>query len=752
MLLKQIIADAANWPRLRTRLSRLTRLIHFRVNVLIRRFLTKGKSSLVNRLLGLLLMGTTIICLVAVIGLWWTSSRLIEDSLHTQALQWIADIDELGVPLYISRGKVNLSVVASRLKNFPEISFVRYYDASGAKILREYVRRSDQVIPKLTGTQLEELERLAGTDESYLFDSRALNGAYFRIISPVRIKSIRSDGLLNFDLARHRPENVKVVGYIDLGIDRSFHQARLARTIGLGSSITGVIFLIALFGGRRLIKKALAPLMDLQTPLARLAKGEIGVSVATRGDKEIVAIGNALNVTIGALKERDEILRKLAEHDSLTGLFNRNYFSGLLKNEILRVARDGVSSALLFIDLDRFKYVNDMLGHGVGDILLVRVADLIKGRMRENDAVSRFGGDEFTVMARNVSKQGAIDVARVINEITSDFHFVEQGQTFNVSCSVGVAMITADCAGPEEIFSQADAACYEAKSCGRNCYHIYEPDQKEVTKTITDVDRSQLIKQALKTNGFRLVYQPIVSVSGGQKEYYEVLLRLPTKEGDVFLPGAFLPMAERFGLLAAIDRWVIMQALQALMGFRGTGRDITFAINLSGQTFTDPSLAELIKDLLHRYDIPPAAVIFEITEQVAVRYLDKTRSLMQDLIGMGCRFALDDFGVGFSSFNYLKRLPVSFIKIDGCFVENLTSQAVDQAMVKSIVQIAKALNIETVAEFVQDSAAVNLLRDYGVDYLQGYFIGKPSDVLTPHTKKTIITHTDQDATRPERKL
>jgi diguanylate cyclase (GGDEF)-like protein len=505
--------------------------------------------------------------------------------------------------------------------------------------------------------------------------------------------------------------------------------------------------------GRRLIKKALAPLMDLQTPLARLAKGEIDVSVATRGDKEIAAIGDALNVTISALKQRDETLRKLAEHDSLTGLFNRNYFSHLIKKEILRVARDGASSALLFIDLDRFKDVNDMLGHGAGDRLLMQVADLIKARMRENDIVSRFGGDEFTVMARNVSKQGAIEVARAINEITGDFHFVEQGQSFNVSCSIGIAMITADCAGTEEIFSQADAACYEAKSRGRNCCHIYEPDQQEVRKTTTDVDRSQLVKQALRTNGFRLVYQPIMSVNGGQKEYYEVLLRLPTKEGDVFLPGAFLPVAERFGLLAAIDRWVIMQALKALMGFRRTGRDITFAINLSGQTFTDPSVAQLIKDLLHHYDIPPAAVIFEITEQVAIRYLDKTRSLMQDLVALGCRFALDDFGVGFSSFNYLKRLPVSFIKIDGCFIENLPAEAVDQAVVKSITQIAKTLNIRIVAEFVQDNATVNLLKSYGVDYLQGYFIGKPSEVLTPpHTKQPAIRHIGQGPTRSGRKL
>jgi len=701
-------------------------------------FAGKASRSLVSRLLILLLAGTVIMYAIGIIGLWLTSSRLIESGLQKQALQWIAEIGDLGLPLHISKDKVALSI-ENRIRNFPEISFVRNYDASGKRVLGQYGWLPDKVAAGLNPRQLKKLAGVAATDQPHLFDS-AFNGTYVRVISPIRIKSIRSDGLLDFDFNKDQAESVKVIGYIDLWIDMSSHKQQLAKSIAAGSLITAMVFLIVLALGHRLIKRALAPLMDLQTPLARLATGEINVSVATGGDKEIVAISDALNVTISALKQRDERLRKLAEYDSLTGLFNRSYFSQVLEAEIRNVANTGRSSALLFIDLDRFKYVNDMLGHATGDRLLIQVAALMQARMRENDIVSRFGGDEFTVVARGVSPRGAIEVAQSINEIMRDFHFIDQEQSVNVSCSIGIAMITENCVSAEEILSQADIACYDAKSRGRNRYHVYELDQQEIRGMTTDVGWSELIKQSLKEDGFRLVYQPIVSLAGGKQEYYEALLRMPAKDGGVVSPAVFLPAAERFGLLADIDRWMITRAIKALAKFRSEGRDLTFSINLSGQAFEDPAIAELIKDSLRLYRLPPSAVIFEITEQIAVRYIEKARHLIQGLIDLGCRFALDDFGVGFSSFNYLKRLPVSLIKIDGCFVENMATEPIDRAMVKSITQIAHALGKQVVAEFVQNDVTLDLLKDYGVDYVQGYHTGMPSETLCPPVFNSFLSH------------
>lgn len=696
--------------------------------------------SLVTRLLLLLLSGTAIIYCIGIVGLWWTSSRLMEDSLQRQALQWIAEMDELGPGLYGGAPKKDAVFIESRIKNFPEISFVRYFDHSGRTVLRQY-GGLQKPVPGITAAQRSALAQRQA-DRPYLFDRSVpvddslLGGTYVRVITPVRVSSLRADGLLDLDL-RAPEEESKIIGYIDLGINPNLHRDSLARSIAFGGLLTAGIFMVALLIGRRLIKRALAPLTDLQRPLARLARGEIDVSVNAHGDAEIVAIGDALNATIGALKQRDATLRRLAQHDGLTGLINRRHFVELLDAEIVALKETGGSSALLFVDLDRFKYVNDVLGHAGGDKLLVEVAQLIRNRMRTADVVARFGGDEFTVLVREVTRAGALEVARLIREMLRDYYFVSEQQTFNVYCSIGVAMIGPQCSGAEEALLHADTACYDAKLGGRNRFQIYEPRTQGMRGSMREISWSEAIKHALKDNGFRLVYQPIQALGEGQGEFYEVLLRMPDESGVDVSPAAFLPVAERFGLLADLDRWVVTHALAALAQFRARGRDITFSINLSGQSFEDPALVRLIKDQLRAHAIPPRAVVFEITEQTAVRYMDKAKRLMQTLIDAGCRFSLDDFGVGFSSFGYLKHLPVSFVKIDGSFVENMAADAVDQAMVRAIAQIARALGKEVIAEFVQDDATIELLRRFKIDYVQGHHVGMPLPHLPPATPRAL---------------
>ncbi|MCK7580113.1 MAG: GGDEF domain-containing phosphodiesterase [Chromatiales bacterium] len=237
--------------------------------------------------------------------------------------------------------------------------------------------------------------------------------------------------------------------------------------------------------------------------------------------------------------------------------------------------------------------------------------------------------------------------------------------------SIGIAVIDGRVSSNEETLAQADMACYAAKTRGRNRFHVYQPGEEERTRMTSDIGWSQRVKQAIRDNRFRLVYQPIEGIRAGTVEHYEVLLRLPSDSGEVVMPGVFLPVAQRFGLLAEIDRWVIRRALQTLAEFRAEGRNICFSINLSAQGLEDASLLELVGEMLVRHGLPPESVVFEITEQTAVRYLDHAQHVLQGLVALGCRLALDDFGKGFSSLSYLKHLPVEFIKIDGAFVCNL---------------------------------------------------------------------------------
>lgn len=703
-----------------------------------------GDRSLVSRLLALQMLGAIIIYLIVNIGLWWTSSRLIEDNLEKQAVRWLAELDELGTPLYASRGGRQLANIDKRIKHFPEIAFIRYYDASGTKVLGEAGDVQGSKIPLLKPEQVAKLAQPApGTEKNYLVDRSLLSGAYLRFITPIRVKSIRSDGLLNFSLENEKEENEKIVGYIDLSIDSGYYKEQLVRSMASGSLIIAALLLLALFFGNRVIRRALAPLTELQIPLARLARGEIDVNVKRAKDREIAVIGDALNTTIRALKDRDETLRKMAESDPLTGLVNRSYFLRELEKEIEHTSHDAVESAVFFIDLDQFKYINDTLGHAAGDKLLIRVAELLKSRVRDKDVVSRFGGDEFTVLARSVSREGAVDMANSFNQIMRDMRLLESDKVFSVNCSIGIAMIRPGQHTAAEILSHADMACFAAKSHGRNRYQLYEESGESKKEMAMDIGWFQHIKQIIEQDRFRLVYQPIVDVVNPGKECYEVLLRMPGPNGDLVLPSIFLPVAQRFGLMADIDRWVIVHALKALAEFRAAGREIILSINLSGQSLEDTSILQLIRDQLERNRVPPASVIFEITEQTAMRYLDKAQRLIQGLVDIGCRFALDDFGTGFSSFSYLKHLPVDFIKIDGSFVKNMARNSIDETMVLAIIQIARSLGKMTVAEFVGDEKTIAMLKASGVDYMQGFYVGMPSERLPVNLR--VLSDTKKNA-------
>jgi len=379
-------------------------------------FSRRKNSSLVNRIIWLLLGWSIIVYFLGVAGLWWSSSKVIEDNFSQQASDWVGKLDEMGTPLYAANDEFLFQAIEEHIRRFPEISYLRYYEADKNAVIAQYLsdKLDDKAVPELSPAIIESL-RLSIDSEQPVFIHTAKQGlSLVQVAAPIVTRSIRSDGMLDFDLDKGSSENYKIIGYLELGLDFSHYRNRLIENIFFGSVGVAILFFIAAILGRSLIKRSLRPLTDMRKPLNQLAKGEIDVHVEGEGDEEIVAIANALNTTIDALKSRDEELRQLANYDALTGLLNKHNFNIQLKQEIQRTLTDDDSSALLFIDLDQFKHVNDNLGHAAGDRLLKQVADLLKNRIRTDDVISRFGGDEFTIIAKSIAETDARTIAESI--------------------------------------------------------------------------------------------------------------------------------------------------------------------------------------------------------------------------------------------------------------------------------------------------------------------------------------------------
>lgn len=435
--------------------------------------------------------------------------------------------------------------------------------------------------------------------------------------------------------------------------------------------------------------------------------------------------GTARDIT--SKKAYENELTYQAQHDSLTGIYNRKYFQQELERVVSRVARSAADCAVFYMDLDQFKYVNDTVGHGAGDKLLLETTELLRSHIREGDLLARFGGDEFTVLLYNLDREEACTVAEGIRKLFENYQFLDSGKSFNVTLTLGIACITNQTKSADEVLSQADIACNIAKSNGRNRVHIAEPGNNEKDGLANDMGWATRVRDAFENDNFSLLYQPIISVASGSINDYEVLLRMHRENGDVILPGGFMPAAERFGLVHNVDRWVVTNALTHLDSLTTQfNSDLRFAINLSGRAFEDKQLLPLIQGLIDDSQLSPSQLTFEITETAAIANLKDASKFISKLKDLGCEFALDDFGSGFCSFSYLKKLPVDKLKIDGSFVKNMAETQVDQAMVQSMNQIAQALGKKTIAEFVENNETLQLLKSYGVDFAQGNYLGIPT--------------------------
>jgi len=417
-------------------------------------------------------------------------------------------------------------------------------------------------------------------------------------------------------------------------------------------------------------------------------------------------------------KHAEEQLTYLASHDMVTGLRNRHYFT----NRLASFIGDGGDGAVLYIDLDNFKVINDTLGHATGDRALAEIARIVQSKMNRPCEMSRLGGDEFSMILPKADQDEAEKVAKHTLELISKITFAEGGETFWMGASIGIAMYDGASA-TNEVISQADMAGYAAKRKGGGHYEVFRP--KEMKGMRQDYGLTAKLNHAIANGKLELWFQPIVDLKTRKTEYYEALVRLRDENNEIIMPGVFLPIAERTGIIYHMDRYVIKLSAAYLK----SNPDLKLSINLSAQSIEFPDLFSYIQDTFSQAGVKPSRAVFELTETMIASDLAQARTFVEQLQREGFLFALDDFGSGSSSLKYLRNLPANVVKIDGVFIRDLAKDIINQTMVRSINEMSHLLNMRTVAEFIEDEEIVKKLIEIGVDHGQGYFFSKPRSAI-----------------------
>ncbi|MGE0387792.1 MAG: amino acid permease [Gammaproteobacteria bacterium] len=525
--------------------------------------------------------------------------------------------------------------------------------------------------------------------------------------------------------------------------------AILSITVGL--VLPGMIAHSAVAVADAATRIARGTIADFSAAMRALGRGDldavfarpdfIPIKVYSRDEMGAMAVSfNALQEEIGrAVESLDGARRELAHqarHDSLTGLVNRREFERRLDLCWQRDPSATGDHAVLFMDLDQFKVVNDTCGHVAGDEMLRQIGSVLRTVVRTQDVLARLGGDEFAVLLVGCGVGEAQTIAERFIRAIQDFSFLWQSHVFRVSVSVGLVAFSSGTMRPLDVLRAADQACYLAKDRGRNRLHVYQPSDAEARGRLDEVTWVGELHKALDEGRFCLYAQDILPVapeSGRHGAHREILLRILAEDGRVVEPMAFIPSAERYGLMGRIDRWVISTAFAHLVTRLRDDPDAAgsvWAINLSGASIGEPAMLDFIRGAFHDHGLPAAAICFEITETVAIANLADAGHFVKSLKELGCRFALDDFGSGMSSFAYLKYLPVDYLKVDGAFVRDIASDPIDRAMVEAINRVGHVMGIETIAEFVDREPTLEVLREIGVDHAQGYALAEP-ELLVP---------------------
>jgi diguanylate cyclase (GGDEF)-like protein len=517
----------------------------------------------------------------------------------------------------------------------------------------------------------------------------------------------------------------------------------------LGNTIHDEMSSTPAAAGRAAARKEQIDLIDRRlAPLANAFSENLGEG--SRFIKSVLTVANLLTVISlvflivwyarKVLKQRllfetteREFVTRLswqASHDALTGLVNRREFEVRLGRALDRLSHQPSEHSLMFLDLDQFKVVNDTCGHAAGDQLLKQTSALLQENLGTAGLLARLGGDEFGVLLQDCDARSAVATAERLRLAVQELRFVWNGCPFSISVSIGLVHV-AEADAIEATLRVADMACYMAKEKGRNRVQVYHPSDSELVQRVGEMAWVQKIRNGMDEGRFCLFGQEIRSLGRDEpdRSRIELLLRLRDEDGNLIQPGSFMPAAERYGLMPLIDRWVIRNAfalLAARLSSSGPAQLSSCAINLSGATFGDDDFVDYVRQQFDIYQVPPGMICFEITETSAIADIPSAKRFIRALKKLGCRFSLDDFGTGMASFSYLKHLPVDFVKIDGGFVTEILNSKIDRAMVEMIVHVAKVMGKKTVAEFVESDEILKALREIGVDYAQGYAIGKPS--------------------------
>ena len=443
------------------------------------------------------------------------------------------------------------------------------------------------------------------------------------------------------------------------------------------------------------------------------------------GDPVMLSVG--LDIT--ERRKAEQRLSYLADYDALTGLYNRHRFQDELKDLLAIIEREGQGGALLSFDIDEFKYVNDTMGHQAGDELLKIVGQELMTLPHPSMLAARLGADEFAVAVKQVGPDEAIKLAHTLIQRIGELELPTLERSHKISISVGIVLFSEHGNSAQDLLTNVDLALFRARQKGRGSWHMFSPEQQLMERVQHRVHWVEKIEHALAEDNFVLHYQPILSLREDSVSHYEALVRMREADGSLIPPGAFIGVAEATGLIRSIDRMVLRKAIARLVELERNGMQVKLSVNLSGRSFEDPSLVETLKQEVQRGSFDPANLIFEITETAAVADIQAARAVMLNVQEIGCAFSLDDFGVGFSSFNYLKQLPVDYVKIDGSFIQHLPENPDDQVFVRVLVEAARGFGKLTVAEFVENAETLVLLREYGVDFAQGFYIGKPDPQL-----------------------
>lgn len=538
-------------------------------------------------------------------------------------------------------------------------------------------------------------------------------------------------------------------GNIDqLQIGRVYVQLSNQNLQNIKQDLITKITIIGLFGlmlsaliawriGRNITK----PIQEIAHAVNKVGDGMFVQTIIENSSGELKTLQKGFNSMSSSLKQAYDVmqdriddattmLRFQAQHDDLTGLINRREFEVRLDRSLNSVYINNAQHVFCYMDLDQFKLVNDTCGHAAGDELLRQVSVLLINRMRDRDTLARLGGDEFGLLVENCSLIDASQITNAILKLIRDYRFIYEDKIFNIGVSIGIVVVNSNFENISEIIHAADSACYSAKKAGRNQSFLFSAGDVEVKQHKRAVEAISDITDEIDDTQFVLYCQPIVPLSSqmSQQKHFEILIRKINIDGIIMLPTTFIPSAERYHLMPNIDRWVIKNtfiAYRELLNKSQETCDYMFSINLSGTSLSDKSLLGFIREQFSIYAIPPERICFEITETAAIVNLKNTISLFSALRDLGCSFALDDFGSGMSSFTYLKNFDVDYLKIDGSFVKEMHLNRIDHAMVRSIHSVAEAMNIKTVAEFVENEIILNELKTIGVHYGQGLFLGYP---------------------------